>query len=166
MKRWSSKDDLEKRVDEFDKFFIQLATVEDELRELKDSKKEDENGASLKADLDEAKDELKVLKRAYNTGTKDAQKVHEVKSKDDELLKEIVRLSSVANVNQRCGCSKNWIGFHVQGNLSYSGESGLNQDQGRQGQVDRTLRDDITSPTLETDDGKTDASLIRGDPCN
>jgi hypothetical protein len=36
----------------------------------------------LKTDLDEAKDELKVLKRDY-------QEVHEFKSKNDGLLKEI-----------------------------------------------------------------------------
>ena len=36
----------------------------------------------MKTDLDEAKDELKVLKRDY-------QEVHEFKSKNDGLLKEI-----------------------------------------------------------------------------
>jgi len=103
------RDDLEKRVVECEKSSSQLAAVEDELRGLKDSKKEAEEslvkaletGAKLKTDLDEAKDELKVLKRATKTGAKDAQEVHEVKSKNDELLKEIDRLSSVATANQR-----------------------------------------------------------------
>lgn len=103
------RDDLEKRVVECEKSSRQLATVEDELRVLKDSKKEVEeslvkaleNGTKLKTDLDEAKDELKVLKRATKTGAKDAQEVHEVKYKNDELLKEINRLSSVATANQR-----------------------------------------------------------------
>ena len=59
------RNNLEKRVAECEKSSGQLA-VEDELRELKDSKKEVEeslakaleNGAKFKTDLNEAKDEL------------------------------------------------------------------------------------------------------------
>jgi galactokinase len=63
------RNNLEKRVAECEKSSGQLA-VEDELRELKDSKKEVEeslakaleNGAKFKTDLNEAKDELKVMR--------------------------------------------------------------------------------------------------------
>ena len=60
-----------------------------------------DNGNKLKTELDEAKDELNVLKRATKTGAKDAQEVHEVKSKNDELQKDLDRLNSLAIANQR-----------------------------------------------------------------
>merc|ERR1719154_3658 len=41
------------------------------------------------------------MKRATKTGAKDAQEVHETKSKNDELLREIDRLKSLAEAKQR-----------------------------------------------------------------
>jgi len=103
------RDELEKRVIECEKSSKHLEAVEDELKELKDSKTQVEENLSqaldrstkMKSELDEAKDELKVLKRATKNGAKDAQEMHETKSKNDELLREIERLKSLAEANQR-----------------------------------------------------------------
>merc|ERR1712142_1176717 len=102
MKR--QRDDLEKRVAEGEKASNQLSEVEDELKNVRDAKKMDEEKLSkvvesesrLKLELEETKGELKVLKKATKTGAKDAQEVIEIKAKNDELLKEIDRLNSVA----------------------------------------------------------------------
>jgi len=98
MKR--QRDDLEKRILELEKASKQLSQVEDELKDLKDAKRIDEESlVKYKAELEETKDELKVLKRAAKTGAKDAQEVIEVKAKNEELSKEVDRLNSVALVN-------------------------------------------------------------------
>merc|ERR1712142_505109 len=102
MKR--QRDDLEKRVAECEKASNQLSEVGDELKNVRDAKKMDEEKLSkvvesesrLKLELEETKGELKVLKKATKTGAKDAQEVIEIKAKNDELLKEIDRLNSVA----------------------------------------------------------------------
>jgi len=103
------RDDLEKRVAEFGKAAKQLAQVEDELRESKEANKIQEgslskaveDGAKLKAELNEARGEVKVLKMAAKTGAKDAQEVHETKAKNDDLTKEIDRLKAVASASSR-----------------------------------------------------------------
>eukprot|EP00092_Neocalanus_flemingeri_P032334 GFUD01035153.1.p1 GENE.GFUD01035153.1~~GFUD01035153.1.p1 ORF type:complete len:1912 (+),score=653.09 GFUD01035153.1:74-5809(+) len=103
------RDDLEKRVGECELSSKHLAAVEDELRELKDSKSLLEGNLSqaldkstkLKAELDDARDETKVLKRATKNNAKDAQEVIETKSKNDSLQKEIDRLNSLAEANLR-----------------------------------------------------------------
>jgi len=103
------RDALEKRVVECEKSSNHNAALEDQLKELKDSKTQVEeslckaldNSKKVEIELEEAKNEIKVLKRATKNSAKDAQEVHEGKSKIEELQKEIDRLNSLAEANQR-----------------------------------------------------------------